>query len=66
MARKKHTVEQIIGNLREAEVALSKSQFVWERMFGIQVLLLDLGRGIVEIALREEQWDMIKDPASEQ
>lgn len=35
-------------------------------MFGIQVLLLDLGRGIVEIALREEQWDMIKDPASEQ
>lgn len=28
MARKKHTVEQIIGKLREAEVALSKGQTV--------------------------------------
>jgi hypothetical protein len=28
MARKKHTVEQIIGKLREAEVALSKDQTV--------------------------------------
>jgi hypothetical protein len=28
MARKKHTVEQIIGTLREAAVALSKGQTV--------------------------------------
>jgi hypothetical protein len=28
MARKKHSVEQIIGKLRESEVALSKGQTV--------------------------------------
>jgi putative transposase len=30
MARKKHTVEQIIGKLREAEVELAKGQTVLE------------------------------------
>lgn len=37
MARKKHTVEQIIGKLREAEVALSKGQTVLQvcRTLGI-------------------------------
>jgi putative transposase len=30
MARKKHTVEQIIGKLREAEVELAKGQTVGE------------------------------------
>jgi hypothetical protein len=30
MAKKKHTVEQIIGKLREAEVALSQGQTVGE------------------------------------
>ena len=30
MAKKKHTVEQIIGKLREAEVALAQGQTVGE------------------------------------